>query len=405
MMGGLMGGVEWLIPPADRNFEADIPGVGNYLIIWPALYWFAAFTGRILVLGDGIMSEFCHHVGCLSGAFTNRSIMIERGLYNKSVPLMDLRQFDMMSHFEGNPRLRNLTHLRGASVTPASEWWSYFPFLGSCVSRLSNCPPGDVSCSERFAFGKLIRGPFRHFSKSQERRLCGMPASLLQLIRTLPHANFTPELRISAAFHIRREFPHFENASDVQNDPNYLRSVYEWSNSSEAQFVYSEFVNRLLSDMPSHLAVLKSPRDDVLVYICGDNNHVKHALAQRLELAVANYLKAQNRVVRVMSIDDPLLHHSRNRLVMRNGKPFKHSLEDLAFDWYCLSISNHIYAWRNKGTRGSTFVGSAGRVSGNTSAAFSNKLQLELRRPRRGSSKYQWIKEFGYNILDHYKVF
>lgn len=392
LLGGLMGGDEWLIEPKHRDFEADIPGVGNYLIFFPAMYWFAVFTGRTLVIGDGIMSEFCRHVGCCS-SFSNRSTLIERGLYNKSAALQPLNVFDLTKHFE-DTSLRHVHYLRGAATTPASEWWMYFPFLGKCVSRLSKCSPGDVSCAERFAFQQLIKGPFQHFSSSEEHNLRGMPASLLHKIRTLPHATAP---RFSAAFHIRREFMHFENASDPQNDPFYRKSVYAWSNSSEADFVYSQLAQRFIDDFPLYE---KKSGEDVYVYICGDNNHVKNVLADRIKLAVAANLTAQTNRVHVMFIDDPLIHHSRNRLVMREGKPYKHPLVNIAFDWYCMSLANYIYAWRNKGTRGSTFVGTAGRVSGNSSAQFSAKFQLS--RARRGPPKYSWDKEWGYSILEDY---
>lgn len=382
------------------------PGIGNYLIFWPATFWFAAFTGRNVLIGDGIMAEWCSFVGCSASGFATKSEMVAAGRYNASVELVGVGRFDMIAHLEGKGRFASLPNVRGNTITPGSEWWTYFPFAGRCVSRLSRCPPGDVGCSERFAFQHLAPGPFRSFSAAEESRLHGMPRDLLALLRTVPHAAIGPGQRISAAFHIRREFMHFENGSDVR-DPSYIRETHDWSNGTEASMVYDAMAARLVSDMPLYTA-LRPPSAPVLVYVTADNNHIKHALADRLRRAAAK--SAPSVTVQVMLLDSPLTHNSKNRRVVINGSEQAHSLMDLAFDWYCLSLSNYIYGWRIKGSGGSTFTGSAGRVSGNlnhtnqilplpTGGIYTKKFQYM--KSRRGG--YGWQQEWGYNVHENYE--
>ena len=382
------------------------PGLGNYLIFWPSTFWFAALTGREIIIGDGIMSEWCYFVGCSASGFSSKSDMVAAGRYNASLPLIGVSRFDMIEHLKGNGKLAALPNLRGSNITPASEWWTFFPFAGRCVSKLSRCPPGDVGCSERFAFQRLAPGPFRHFSSRDEGRLQGMPRELLQLIRTVPHAAIGIEQRISAAFHIRREFMHFENGSDVR-DPVYLRETHDWSNGTEASMVYDAMAARLVADLPLY-AALRPPSAPVLVYVTADNNHIKHALAARLRSVAA--ASAPSVAVKVMLLDSPLTHNSKKRRVVINGSEQAHSLLDLAFDWYLLSLSNYLYGWRIKGGGGSTFVGSAGRVSGNFNSTNQNlplgqgamyTKKYQYCKSRRGG--YSWQQEWGYNVHENYE--
>ena len=423
-----MRNMSWIMLGADEftsfmiknraGWQNDVPGIGNYLIFWPAIYWFAAFTGRSVVIGENIMGEFCHHVGCAAGGFPSKSDVMAQGLYHNDTPLEKVSRFDLQSHFEENARLRNLTNLRGSTVTPASEWWVWFAYLARCVSRLSRCLPGDVSCSERFALQRLVRGPFRDFPEEDRHRLHGMPTTLLDRILTVPHADFTPPHRISAAFHIRREFPHFEFAQ-TWNNVDHMRSVYEWSNSTEADLVYSEFVSRLLRDMPLYLALKADssspplPATPVLVYISGDNHHVKRTLADRIAHATAN----SSHPVQVMFLDSPLTRHSKSpHAEADNGTgtaSHKSTLLDSSFDWYCLTLASFIYGWRNKFNRGSTFVGSAGRTSGtlertNMTArpsgeggAYTKKFQLEKKHWPRGAALF--TQEWGYALHEMYE--
>ena len=358
-------------------------------------------------MGDGIMSEFCLHMNCVQNGFESKSKMVLANLYDNTIPPENITKFQMLRHLEGSQLFLNVTNIRGNTNSPATEWWSYFTFAGRCVSKISRCTVGDVGCAERFAYQRLFPGPFQNLSLEAEQRIHNMPMSLLHLIKTAPHSTITMSRRISAAFHIRREFMHFENGFDA-NDPSFLQEAYKWSNGSEAQMVYAEFLNRFLIDLP----VLAALNDGVVtsatifVYICSDNNHIKRALAEKINQATRNL----SLMVQVMYLDSPLTHNSKNRLIIINGTVQRNSLVDISFDWYCMSLSNYLYSWRADGRGGSTLVGSAGRISGNLNTTkvtvplglggiFSKRFHFV--KSRRG--KYRWEQESGYTTIDIYE--
>lgn len=75
-------------------------------------------------------------------------------------------------------------------------------------SHLTGCKPDDVSCHDRYALQKLVRGPFRSkFTEEEESKLIGVPANFKHGIMTLPHS-YAP--RLDASIHLRVQFKHFE---------------------------------------------------------------------------------------------------------------------------------------------------------------------------------------------------
>lgn len=346
--------------PLSLNVKVDSPGLGNYLIFFPSIFWFAALTGRRVVLGEGVMSEFCSYLGCAANGFKSS---VELGL-STNVTWTAVGKFDFLQHFEGNPRLLTLSYIRGATLVPASEWWSYFPPLARCVSRLSRCPVGDVGCAERFAFQRLVAGPLHNLTRREESRMVGMPPELLSKIKSSSHSSFTLADRVSAAFHIRRSHPHFENATAADpDDPSFVQEMQRWVNGSEFAHVAKSLLQQFLVDLP-FLAEKRQGResDAALVYVSGDDNIIKRGLVTFLQHGIS--LAHSNTTVQVMHFDCPRQQHSKHRLVTIDGVLQKNNLLDIAIDWYMLSLSNHIYAWRVGSGTGSTFVGSASRMSG-----------------------------------------
>jgi len=80
---------------------------------------------------------------------------------------------------------------------------------------------------------------------------------------------------------------------------------------------------------------------------------------------------------------------------------------DVVFDWYMLSLTNTIYAWR-KGSSGmhSTFVHSAQKLSGTIDRTDSEKGSgmgtrgLQLVRPARGG-EMRFAPFWAYSVVDH----
>ena len=220
--------IRWLMIGADEavitGAKYITPGIGNYLIFWPAVFWFAVFTGRTVVIGDGIMSEFCYHMNCGLHGFKTKSEMVLANLYENTTTARNILKYQLIRHLQGNRQFLNVSTVRGNTNSPGTEWWSFFSFAGRCVSKLTRCAVGDVGCAERFAYQRLFPGPFQHLPLDVEQRIHGIPEWYINLIKTTPHSSITLPQRISACFHIRREFMHFENGSDP-SDPSYLQEV------------------------------------------------------------------------------------------------------------------------------------------------------------------------------------
>ena len=129
------------------------PGIGNYLVFAPAVFWFAALTGRNVVIGDGIMAEFCSYVNCQLNGFKTKSELFYSGRYDNTSTLISVGRHQLIKHLEGQGDLMNARNVRGNTKVPATDFWLWIPFAARCVKRLSNCVAvGDVSCSERCAY-------------------------------------------------------------------------------------------------------------------------------------------------------------------------------------------------------------------------------------------------------------
>ena len=58
--------------------------------------------------------------------------------------------------------------VRASGYQPKSDWWIWYNTTVHCVKKLTGCDLGDVTCAERHAFQRLIRGPFKSILTAQE---------------------------------------------------------------------------------------------------------------------------------------------------------------------------------------------------------------------------------------------
>lgn len=357
-------------------------GVGNLLIFYPAAFYFAAITGRDIIITDNsALGGICGVITCgfpfvsqLEEAFPH--IVNPQTL--TSAP--SLKHGDFIKYMESNLEA-NQPVVKVGGFLSKSDWWVWFNTSVACVAKLTACDLGDVQCAERHAYQRLIRGPFKAaFTEKEEKRISGVPQSLKHALLTLPHA-YSPRLDI--AIHLRLQFHHFEKQTEAAH-PEYRREVADWLNGTERKQVFSNMQQRLqqtIDSIPtirntSAISFASSSTNKkqmpVYVYVAADNEEVKDALVEELRYLFStgsSNKQAQNNIfeVLVMKVDS-----SGGIAHVKDFNKFKsmtkdEGLLDLVFDWYALSLANTILAWRKGGTNMlSTFVHSAQKVSGTT---------------------------------------
>lgn len=332
------------------------------LIFFPAAFYFAALTGRDILIADGsVLGEMCKIVQCGFPHLRFIAPAFPRILTEEAIKSAEMLKFqDFQRYMEGSRKV-DAKVVRATGFLPKSDWWIWFNFTVPCVSRITGCDPGDVMCAERHAFQRLMRGPFKSaFTAQEEERILGVPTYLKHSLLTLPHS-YSPRLDI--AVHMRAQFHHFEQHTDV-SDPAYRQEVSLWLNSSECEQVFGHLKDQLLQSVAALRGDKDKSKDDhnkdpVYIYLASDNEDVKDAFVYML----GNTTKILHHAL-IMRVDSQSIYHIKNML-HNNVESKADGLLDLVFDWYALSLANTIYAWRKGGTNMiSSFVQSAQKLSG-----------------------------------------
>jgi hypothetical protein len=277
-----------------------------------------------------------------------------------------------------------------------------------------------VTCAERHAFRRLIRGPFiSDLSHEEEKRIHGVPDNVKHAILALPHA-FAP--RFDAAIHLRTQFQAFENQASL-NTAEAQKEVSDWLASKEGKDVFANMEGKLLEEIgrdrwhrtngTMHHGVLhalsasqqKNQSDPIYVYLAADNEEVKEAFAQELEKKHDDHYE-----IKVMRVQTNGIMHVKNLAKMKAGTNDE-GVMDMVFDWYSLSLSNVCMAWRKGGTHLiSTFIQSASRVSGTPKRTNAKKelgqggigtFGSQLRMNKHGG--YHWDAFWNYGFLEDYQ--
>ena len=241
----------------------------------------------------------------------------------------------------------------------------------------------------------MVRGPFKPtFGAKDEDRLIGLPPHIRHAILALPH-NYAP--RIDLAVHIRSQFVHFEEQTDIE-DPRYIKEVQDWLNSTESALVFKDLdllVFDLLSDSPK----MKNNHEDVYLYLASDNEEVKKAFAE--------YLMERHPKYRILRVKSKFIVHVKNMKRLKTATD-NEGLFDLMFDWYALTLSDVIVAWRRGGTHiVSTFVHSAQRVSGtiertNTSAPIGHGIGTKGIQMSYHKGRLKWEQMWTYAVMEDF---
>ena len=299
-------------------------GIGNFLVFFPAAYFFAALTGRdIAIMDKSLIADMCKIIQC---GFPLESEMYaaypylqsyKNGLEGGKVP-----QF--VNHFTSPHENEHLGSVivRADGYKHIGGWYiDIHKNITDCIRYITGCEDDDDHCHDRHALQRLLRGPFKSpLTKQEEQRITGVPANLKHAILSLPHA-FAP--RFDAAIHIRCQFSHFEMSvgrEDGKMWEEYVKARNTWINSTEydsdhgGQRVFEILTNKLMGEVPllrskayaehkerklrvmrylaqsqtassperTRLQELMSPTDDkdhkLYVYVTSDNEEVKERM-------------------------------------------------------------------------------------------------------------------------------
>eukprot|EP01036_Dinobryon_divergens_P022795 gene22795-31091_t len=334
-------------------------GFGNSLVPFPAAYYFAVFTGRnVLIYDYSALGYSCQYLKC---GFLHSSQIVEK--YPNFSSLIqgatDLTFVDYKNHLSGKINI-TAKFVADYSVTPKSDWWAWYPDARDCVSRLTGCPVGDVMCSERYALQSLIPGPFqKKFSAEENKRIEGLHEHFKHFLHSLPR-NKLP--RYDVGIHLRSQLHAFESLAsnrtkrdmDLQVETNHLLN----STIVPAVLrVVTEKVHHLMKGRPSKL-------ESFNIFIAADNDNMKFLMSRLL----TESLKGENITVNYLQTNG--IVHVKNMYKNYNFTSDS-GLFDLLLDWYFLSLSKTLLAWR-KGNSLSSFAYSAQRISGNMSRSDAN---------------------------------
>jgi hypothetical protein len=390
-------------------------GLGNILIFYPAAFYFAAVTGRDIIIQDhSIIGEFCSIINC-GFPFVSQVALAFPDIVNQQSlsAIDDVKAQDFQRYMEGSrPVTANI--VRSGGFQSKSDWWVWFNTTVHCVHKITGCDRGDVMCAERHAYQRLIRGPFKSgLSADEEKRIHGVPDNLKHAILTLPHA-YAP--RLDAAVHLRAQFNHFESQANI-DDPNYIQEVSDFLNGTESKQVFDVLEDRIVDIVNSaHAAQLEQqkiseaaggttalaaaavPGRPVYIYVAADNEAVKDFFCARL---LRNPALSEGKLA-IMKVETKGVMHAKNIDRLKDYTQ-NEGLLDLVFDWYALSLANTILAWRKGGTSlVSTFVHSAQKVSGTTERTDNNAGRgigtrgYQLIRTRNGGLRFDlfWVYSF-----------
>ena len=386
-------------------------GLGNILIFYPAAFYFAAMTGRDIIIQDGsIIGEMCTIINCGFPFVSQVALAFPDIINPKSLAAVDdVKALDYQRYIEGS-RLLKSDLVRAAGYQSKSDWWVWFNHTVHCVQRITGCDLGDVMCAERHAYQRLIRGPFKTgLSAEEEERIHGVPDNLKHALLTLPHA-YAP--RLDAAVHLRAQFNHFESQANL-DDPNYIKEVFDFVNGTEASQVFSVLEDRIIdivteahkahndkavqTEVKSELEAEAATPHPVYIYVASDNEVVKDRFCDMLMRNPALMGK-----LRITKVETKGVMHAKNIDRLKDHTK-NEGLLDLVFDWYALSLANTILAWRKGGTSMvSTFVHSAQKVSGTTERTDNNKgtgigtRGYQLIRTKNGGLRFDlfWVYSF-----------
>lgn len=336
-------------------------GLGNAMVPFSAAYYFAAFTGREVVIYD--YAAFGHICGVyMKCGFRLVSTLplttedIQGGVQNAE----DLTYIDYQNIIEGK---RNVTarFVADHSLTPKSDWWAWYPEARACVSKLTGCTLGDILCTERHALQSLLRGPLTNVTDAELQRMQSVPSQIRHSLTILPRDHLP---RFDIAIHLRSQLLAFESEKNF-HAASIQPEIFNFLNSSQCLAIFEAIQQKILQLVAAYPPTRSiSNHDSYHIYLASDNHLLKSRLESYLMNSTVLGVQKVHFVFSKLNSESIVVHvknlHKISELEMRKG------LFDTFFDWYMLSLSNSLIAWR-KGNSLSSYAYSAQRISGNAS--------------------------------------
>ena len=184
-------------------------GIGNFLVFFPAAYYFAVFGGRdVLVIDDSLIGELCSVLHCGFPKYNAVAAAYPGVLTAEAFRTMGHAKAYDFHRFVGGMVTYDQTVVQADGYKYMSGWYMDRAHTEACAAVVSGCHGRDVGCHDRHALQRLVRGPFSPARvASEEARVIGVPRNLKHAVLALPHA-YAP--RLDAAVHLRCQFRHFE---------------------------------------------------------------------------------------------------------------------------------------------------------------------------------------------------
>mmetsp|Transcript_19252 Transcript_19252/g.32298 ORF Transcript_19252/g.32298 Transcript_19252/m.32298 type:complete len:352 (-) Transcript_19252:245-1300(-) len=308
-------------------------------------------SGRHLILHDNsAMGQWCRALNC-TFPFTSEVENLYPALKKiKKVPSYNPNDIAY------NIRLNNsfpdtIVGLHSMEIF-SSGWIDYAgKHTPECVERITGCHRRLHGCMERFAFQQLLHGGFRHGAIPSA--VVGMLPSEVHQVLTAPYLSIP---RFDAGIHIRAqtrwlEYNQAKNHTQFALDMEGYRVVF--------RAFERALSHRFFSQTPVRFNVTNSsltgswPR----IFVSCDDTDVRDAFVAWLKNRTAD----MGRILPVF-VNASRIKHVKH-ISFDDATP-QQGMVDTAFDWYALSLSEVVYAWRRGYTHiVSTFMQSATRVS------------------------------------------
>lgn len=334
-------------------------GVGNTLIYYPSVFFFAIATKREVLISDqSDLGLMCKLIVC--GFRRLSQVQVKTTGHGTSVgkDVPTYKHFHLLRHFEGSEIQEQF--VRFDSYNPKSDWIAGLETsngTASVVAMVSGCALADVTCAERFALRSLFVGPLHESIDEVLVTQRNGSFDVLEWERAIAQLTWENVPRIDAAIHLRNQFKHFERRVEL-SDPAYRQEVSDWLASEEKKVLFEMLGRKLVEELTAtDYCGGNGGAGTYTVFIAGDNDEVKQALKRYVEANVSLPI-----AVLITNSTTGLMHigsakHTHSPSVMRSL-----SL-DWYPDWYIISLCNVVIGWRIRGSRlQSTFLHSAQRM-------------------------------------------
>ena len=325
--------------------EAWPRGIGNTLIYYPIVFYFAVFTGRDICITDlSSVGSVCRILKCRF-PFTSEIKKLYPELKLSHSPRKV--NYNLLQHFNSNSN--NKTMIKNDIVNVNGYSGTLFPsFIMSitngtkCVQQLSGCSKKDWTCMEHFAYRYHFSGGF-HDQSVLPNSIVGVTDNekddLVELNTSTSLISSSVVKLYDIGIHIRAQLKSLEHnkKNTTLSEANfnlYNDTIFPHFNNYLTQRLYGKMGTKQYDKLP-------------VVFVSVDDVSLKellihHLLTYRDSLYPIKVLYVNN--------SNPIKHakHMRHAKASIEKKYFPSDVEMIPtmFDWYGISRSKFILSYR-----------------------------------------------------------